>query len=435
MPQKSGRMSFSVYRFICTATYLFLILAKGLYAEDTIVKAAESGNYQKVKAFLDGGVNVDFSDSKYKTALMKAAAGGFTDIVTILLDHKADVNLSDKDHRTALIRACESGYLDIVVKLLVAGADPNIADKDRRTPVMVALQSKQWSVVRKLLEYKPDISLTDNNGGDATVYAAGVAPLEIFKLFESQDTSNYERLAKASLGYDNSQVFYYIVAEKQLDLNAAFDAGGNSPLHIAASHCYSDLIDSLLSKGANVNTKNHAGDTPLHLAVRSQNAECISTLLKAGANPYSTNGSNETPVDIAEKTADSPHTMDDTRRARDIAELLVNWDSKSTSSDGTTSSEAPVRMTATVQVCEATMNPDLDMPIKSDFGVHVGCRVWNEGREATAHVLISVFEFGAVTARSKKDIYVRYRENGYVDDVLWDAKFADRFQCTCEIVP
>lgn len=61
---------------------------------------------------------------------------------------------------------------------------------------------------------------------------------------------------------------------------------------------YSELVDFLVKKGANINARNHLSKTPLLLAVENGFDEIAELLIKKGANiDASSNG--DTPLHLA----------------------------------------------------------------------------------------------------------------------------------------
>ena len=59
---------------------------------------------------------------------------------------------------------------------------------------------------------------------------------------------------------------------------------GTTPLHWAVQQDRLDIVQALISAGANVNAKNRYGSTPLVLAATNGNASVTEVLLKAGAD-------------------------------------------------------------------------------------------------------------------------------------------------------
>lgn len=88
----------------------------------------------------------------------------------------------------------------------------------------------------------------------------------------------------------------------------------NSALHLACVGGNVDIIELLIEKGANINSKNKNDDTPLHLAAVSEKCQwsAIKLLIDAGANVDSINNSKVTPLHISAQ-----------RGRRDVSQLLL----------------------------------------------------------------------------------------------------------------
>ena len=86
-----------------------------------LVDAAFDGNLKRVKAAIEAGADIDYSDGN---ALVTVAGKGYKEIVEYLIVADADVNLGWKTGLTPIAEAAYQGYLGIVEKLLEAGADP-----------------------------------------------------------------------------------------------------------------------------------------------------------------------------------------------------------------------------------------------------------------------------------------------------------------------
>lgn len=77
------------------------------------------------------------------------------------------------------------------------------------------------------------------------------------------------------------------------------DGDGNSPLHWAARKGWMEVAEALLEAQANVNIRNAEGATPLHWAARKNNLELLEMLLQAGADPTLINKWGATPLQQA----------------------------------------------------------------------------------------------------------------------------------------
>lgn len=79
------------------------------------------------------------------------------------------------------------------------------------------------------------------------------------------------------------------------DVNG-FDENGYSPIHAAVSYSHIDVIQLLLSAGANPNLRDPDGDCPLHVV---ETPEVADILLSNGADPTLLNNAGETIMDKA----------------------------------------------------------------------------------------------------------------------------------------
>lgn len=82
----------------------------------------------------------------------------------------------------------------------------------------------------------------------------------------------------------------------------AKNKSGETLLHRAAAYGDSDLVEFLLSQGADPNIKSTSGLSPLHLACSEGHEEIARCLIKYNADPTAKNNSNFTPLTMAMST-------------------------------------------------------------------------------------------------------------------------------------
>ena len=91
--------------------------------------------------------------------------------------------------------------------------------------------------------------------------------------------------------------------------------GGRTLLHNAvSSRGRKEIVELLINKGANVNSKDVFGVTPLHLAALGGKTEIAKILIEKGANINARNRDGESPLDITQKTF--PLDSDEAKTAR-----------------------------------------------------------------------------------------------------------------------
>lgn len=91
-----------------------------------------------------------------------------------------------------------------------------------------------------------------------------------------------------------------LVSSKDND-NINYSIKGYTPLHLAAERGYNDIVELLLSKGANVNAKDNITMTPLHRAAIEGHYSTVELLLSKGANINAKTRSGYTPLHFAAK--------------------------------------------------------------------------------------------------------------------------------------
>ncbi len=151
---------------------------------------------------------------------------------------------------TLLHRAVTEGDRKAVQLLLAAGASADMQDGRGRTALHIACQGGQ------------------KVGRQRTVTVIYLADLkEIFDLLMAT----------------NPQV-------------VATDTKGDQPSHVAAGAGHLGLLESLLSRGAELAARGHQGNSLLHCAAATAQAPVVRFCLERGIKPDITNSLTETPL-------------------------------------------------------------------------------------------------------------------------------------------
>ena len=173
-----------------------------------------------------------------------------------------DVNFSDADGRTVLLhicRWCSEEMFDIWMSL---GADPFVVDSNGYTCLHQAASNSNGNIAKKLLDL-------------------GVNPL--------MRTDNHDTAIMLAISCNNKETFRVLFNDKMhLDLHAR-NKNGDTLLHLASSLYQSEIFESVLSSGIDINTQNSIGNTALHKTYCIEN---VKQLIAQGAdyNIINTNG-------------------------------------------------------------------------------------------------------------------------------------------------
>jgi ankyrin repeat protein len=169
------------------------------------IYAIISGDIEKVKDFIEAGIDVNKYDSSKRLPIFIASLHGYTDIVKELIKAGSDVNKGSNSEWKPIYIASANGYHDIVRILIAAGANVNIITPAIGAPLHIASRRGHIYVVRELIDAKADLNIKD-------VYSK------------------------------------------------------STPLILAASQGQGDVVRALIEAGADINIKNKDGNTALDLA-------------------------------------------------------------------------------------------------------------------------------------------------------------------------
>ncbi|MGB0580152.1 MAG: ankyrin repeat domain-containing protein [Limisphaerales bacterium] len=111
--------------------------------EETQISAAWEGEVEKLKAFINGGGNINATGPNGNTMLNLSSVTGKKEVASYLITQGADLELRNNEKNTALFTAAFFCHPEIVTQLISKGADVNAKDKNGSTPLDVA--TAPWS--------------------------------------------------------------------------------------------------------------------------------------------------------------------------------------------------------------------------------------------------------------------------------------------------
>jgi ankyrin repeat protein len=279
--------------------------------------AAQQGDVDTARILISAGANPNEvrpkSGNSY-TPLIIASAMGHAKVVELLLDKGADPNVIDARGYTSLhlaVRDSDYGInltgkdeiVKIVRALLAHGANPNHRLKLERnvgtlnevslqgaTPLLLAAEVNNLEAARALLDAGADPRIPTDQGTTALMLAAG-GGTDIQRMRLPEERATAVETAK-------------LLLERGTDVNAVGQYGWTA-LHAASYQGLTDVIELLVSKGANINEMDAFGQTPLSIGMavlvqdigarrlqipRRYRKEVVELILKLGATPLDKSG-------------------------------------------------------------------------------------------------------------------------------------------------
>ena len=272
-------------RMASMAVFALAFLVHGASADCTEWNSQqffEAADPEAVRNCLEGGANVQEMNSHGITPLHWAAGYSVNPaILQTLLEAGADVYARDIKGRTPLHWAA-SGSQDptIVRTLLGAGADIHAEDVEGYTPLHEAASFNQNpAILQELLSV----------GVDPRTWNAGYV------------------LRSAASSQDNVEVLQLLLDLRVVrdNINSPSKSSGATALHYAAnSNENPAIIQTLLTFGADPNSRDDKGRTPLHWAAyRNGNPAVLQKLIEAGADIDAQDIKGRTPLWDAARTS------------------------------------------------------------------------------------------------------------------------------------
>lgn len=230
-----------------------LLLARGanpnVGGETALYYAVFDGRIEAVRHLLAKNLDRKVKDD----ALSSASYIGNPDIVRMLLDSGANPNVKDGFSKSTAL--CKVGYAPVARLLLDKGANPNASCGEHGyTPLMTAYWiADNTELISLLLERGANPNARDKYGETALMHAAEEGEKEVVRLLL---TRNPDQKAK--------------------------DAALRKAAYQRYQGC-TDVIQLLLDKGANPNTRDENDRTVLMVAIDRGQVEAVRLLLEKGA--------------------------------------------------------------------------------------------------------------------------------------------------------
>ena len=263
-----------------------------------IFEAAQCGDTNTVKEYLDLGVPVDVTNEDGWSPVHHALAYRQVEVIRLLMDRGCLMNPVQKRKKTPQQRgglhttteggsknsafnenpqydndvfdAARCGDTDTVKAYLDLGIPVNLTDEDGRTILHCAAGEGQIKVVELLIERGCCIDPVDTNGWTPSISATACGHIETVQLLQKLREPCEEQYS----GSGQSEMFVGQMLEDQI-LN---------PLHFAAANGDLELVYILLWLGGTESMTEVAGTlgTPLHQAVANGHKNIVSLLLNEG---------------------------------------------------------------------------------------------------------------------------------------------------------
>jgi len=216
-----------------------------------------TNDLDKMKLLLRYGANINDTTQSGNSAFLMACTGdGKYETVKWLIDNGADITAKRWTKETALMRAARFSDTLTIELLFARGLDID-AHPWGYTPLMIAVREGNWDGVLCLVSHGADVNIADPDNNPPVLWAA---------------SAGNEKVVNALLA-------------KTKNINTKNVRAGMTPLMWATINEHDDpkIIQAFLDKGARVNIRADDGSTALSWAKKKGNTATVALLRKAGA--------------------------------------------------------------------------------------------------------------------------------------------------------
>lgn len=231
------------------------------------------------------------------TPLMFAAFEGDVAEAGRLLKEGADVKATNNYGANAMRLAADTANTELIRLLLKAGADPESPNADGETALHLVARSGNVEAAKLLLRAGAKVNAVEQFGGQTPLmWAAARRHPQMVELLLSKGADVNARSAVRD---------YQRVATAE-SRAAPRDRGGFTPLMYAARDNCGECVEVLLKHKADVNLADPSFVVPVSIAMMNDNWDIAKRLVEAGAdvNQWDMNGSS--PLYVAIENMNSP---------------------------------------------------------------------------------------------------------------------------------
>jgi ankyrin repeat protein len=226
---------------------------------------------------LRAGANPNAANDLGATPMWTASVNGSVAMVRLLLEAGANPNAALLLGETVLMAAARSGNADIVEQLLARGANANARAARGQTALMWAVAQRHPDVVKVLVAHGADVHARS----ETWTQVMAVSPHGRPEYNRAIPFGSTTPLMFAARSGDLASARLLVAAGANVN---DVDAWGVSVVALAAHSGFTNLVEFLLDRGADVNAS-RAGFAPLHAAIMRRDERLVRTLLTHGANP------------------------------------------------------------------------------------------------------------------------------------------------------
>ena len=252
-----------------------------------LIYSAKKGNKATTKVLLDSGAKINYQTPSGTTALIAAINNHNIEVLSLLLARGASIVKRDRSGDDALLHAATVGDLEAIKILIKNNADINTKNYKGETPLRKAISHNHYDLVRFLLLHSPKLSY--NEIVDILFQSIKNADLDLLSIvlkknpsfINIKDETGKTLLINAILTNNINMVNFLLT--NGADINMP-DEYGITPIMYATREGFEEIFFLLLNSGADPNIKSKSEISAINMFYKSFNVTILNALIKKGGN-------------------------------------------------------------------------------------------------------------------------------------------------------
>ncbi|CAC5374397.1 unnamed protein product [Mytilus coruscus] len=280
-----------------------------------LIGASSLGNLRMVKSFIQRGDVLDETDARKFTPLHWTIYNGHYDTAKYFIDVGSNLLVNEQDGRNAFMLACYSGCTEIVKYLLSKEFNVNQVNARGWTPLLYAINGMGEAgnsvmtvtfLISKGADVGANIHEVDKMGWTCVMWAFFMGYTSTAELLISvgseineKDMHGNTAILLASKYGNTGNDFSLMSKGANVNINNPYVNVGNAALILAATDSHKNIVDFLITKGADVNAVDKDGNTALILATRLGHTDNVDLLVTKGADVNAVDKDRKTALILA----------------------------------------------------------------------------------------------------------------------------------------
>ena len=262
-----------------------------------LFEAVLEGSVQKVKEVIDKGALLTHRNDDGLTPLLLALKESNLEIVKYLMENGCNYEDNYIDEFSPISKVEGKNWIPIVKYFIDKGYSAENATKDGQSILHLELENVEhvhWILDNNII----DLENTNENGDTPLIVASYYGFFESFKLLLDRGANvyaknNYGDTIATRAAYGGQLEIIQFIGdniEELLDVPGFYDY----PIGLACYSGHNHIVEYLLNRGVNVNSKTDAGGyTPIHRAVSIGNAQIVQLLLESNQIDFTLESNKE----------------------------------------------------------------------------------------------------------------------------------------------